>query len=93
LLGLAVLRRRSRLWNEVKEIARTVGRDPNALTGAMYLTVVIDEDPSRANERLNTYLEQYYGQPAAVIRESAPCADRGSRKRMASPLPIAAICS
>jgi hypothetical protein len=30
------------LWNEVKEIARTVGRDPNALTGAMYLTVVTE---------------------------------------------------
>src|ERR1700748_1126388 len=39
----------ARLWNEVKEIARTAGRDPNALTGAMYLTVIIDEDPSRAN--------------------------------------------
>jgi hypothetical protein len=34
----------ARLWNEVKEIARTAGRDPNAVTGAMYLTVVIDED-------------------------------------------------
>jgi len=44
----------ARLWSEVKEIARTAGRDPNALTGAMYLTVIIDEDPSRANERLNT---------------------------------------
>jgi alkanesulfonate monooxygenase SsuD/methylene tetrahydromethanopterin reductase-like flavin-dependent oxidoreductase (luciferase family) len=39
-----------RLWNEVKETARAAGRDPNALTGAMYLTVIIDEDPSRANE-------------------------------------------
>ena len=43
------------MWNEVKEIARTMGRDPNALTGAMYLTVVTDEDRSRADERLNTY--------------------------------------
>ena len=33
----------ARLWNEVKEIARTAGRDPNALTGAMYLTVITDE--------------------------------------------------
>ena len=31
----------ARLWDEVKEIARTAGRDPNALTGAMYLTVAI----------------------------------------------------
>ena len=63
----------ARLWNEVKEIARTARRDPNALTGAMYLTVAIDEDPSRANERLNTYLEQYYSQPAAAMRSRQAC--------------------
>jgi hypothetical protein len=39
----------------------------------MYLTMVVDEDPSRANERLNTYLEQYYGQPAAVMRSRQAC--------------------
>ena len=58
-----------RQWNEVKEIARAAGRDPNALTGAMYLTLAVDDDPDRANERLNSYLERYYGQPAAVMRE------------------------
>jgi hypothetical protein len=42
----------ARLWNEVKEIACTTGRDPNVLTGAMYMTVITDEDRSRANERL-----------------------------------------
>jgi alkanesulfonate monooxygenase SsuD/methylene tetrahydromethanopterin reductase-like flavin-dependent oxidoreductase (luciferase family) len=63
----------ARLWNEVKEIARTARRDPNALTGAMYLTVAIDKDPSRANERLNTYLEQYYSQPAAAMRSRQAC--------------------
>jgi alkanesulfonate monooxygenase SsuD/methylene tetrahydromethanopterin reductase-like flavin-dependent oxidoreductase (luciferase family) len=63
----------ARLWNEVREIARTARRDPNALTGAMYLTVAIDEDPSRANERLNTYLEQYYSQPAAAMRSRQAC--------------------
>jgi alkanesulfonate monooxygenase SsuD/methylene tetrahydromethanopterin reductase-like flavin-dependent oxidoreductase (luciferase family) len=57
-----------RQWKQVQEIARAAGRDANALTGAMYLTLVVDHDPSRANARLNTYLEQYYGQPAAVTR-------------------------
>jgi hypothetical protein len=61
----------ARLWNEVKEIAGTAGRDPNALTGAMYLTVITDEDRTRANERL--YLEQYYGQCAAVMRSRQAC--------------------
>src|ERR1700730_1092067 len=63
----------ARSWNEVKEIARTAGRDPNALTGAMYVTVITDEDRNRANERLNAYLEQYYGQPAAVMRSRQAC--------------------
>jgi hypothetical protein len=39
----------------------------------MYVTVITDEDRSRANERLNAYLEQYYGQPAAVMRSRQAC--------------------
>jgi alkanesulfonate monooxygenase SsuD/methylene tetrahydromethanopterin reductase-like flavin-dependent oxidoreductase (luciferase family) len=58
----------ARQWKEVKDIARAAGRDPSALTGAMYLTVAIDDEEARANARLNTYLEQYYGQPAEVMR-------------------------
>jgi alkanesulfonate monooxygenase SsuD/methylene tetrahydromethanopterin reductase-like flavin-dependent oxidoreductase (luciferase family) len=55
-------------WREVQEIARAAGRDASALTGAMYLTVALDENADRANERLNSYLERYYGQPAAQMR-------------------------
>jgi alkanesulfonate monooxygenase SsuD/methylene tetrahydromethanopterin reductase-like flavin-dependent oxidoreductase (luciferase family) len=62
-----------RQWNEVKDIARSAGRDPNALTGAMYLTLTVDHDSGRANERLNAYLERYYGQPAAVTRKRQAC--------------------
>jgi alkanesulfonate monooxygenase SsuD/methylene tetrahydromethanopterin reductase-like flavin-dependent oxidoreductase (luciferase family) len=57
-----------RQWREIKDIARAAGRDPDALTGAMYLTVALDDDAARADERLNVYLEQYYGQPAAAMR-------------------------
>ena len=56
-----------------QEIARTAGRVSNALTGAMYVTVITDEDRNRANERLDAYLEQYYGQPAAVMRSRKAC--------------------
>ena len=56
-----------RQWSEIQRIAREAGRDPAALTGAMYLTLCIDDDAARANERLDRYLEQYYGQPAAVL--------------------------
>jgi alkanesulfonate monooxygenase SsuD/methylene tetrahydromethanopterin reductase-like flavin-dependent oxidoreductase (luciferase family) len=63
----------ARLWQEVKDIARAAGRDENALTGAMYLTLCVDADRGRADERLNAYLEQYYGQPAATTRRRQAC--------------------
>jgi len=55
-------------WKEVQDTARAAGRDPAALTGAMYLTIALDDDAGRANARLDHYLEQYYGQSAAVTR-------------------------
>jgi alkanesulfonate monooxygenase SsuD/methylene tetrahydromethanopterin reductase-like flavin-dependent oxidoreductase (luciferase family) len=55
-------------WQEVQAIAQTAGRDPNALTGAMYLTLALDPDTARAEARLNAFLERYYGQPAEVLR-------------------------
>jgi alkanesulfonate monooxygenase SsuD/methylene tetrahydromethanopterin reductase-like flavin-dependent oxidoreductase (luciferase family) len=58
-----------RQWQEIKAIARQAGRDPGALAGAMYVTLALDDDADRANERLNAYLERYYGQPAAVLRK------------------------
>ena len=57
-----------RQWEEIKTIARTAGRDPAALTGSMYLTIFLDDDPARANVRLNDYLERYYGVPAEQTR-------------------------
>ena len=44
-----------------------------ALTGAIYLTVSLDEDAGRADARLNAFLEGYYGQPAAVLRRRQVC--------------------
>ncbi len=63
----------ARLWKEVQEIARAAGRDETALTGAMYLTLRVDEKRGKADERLNHYLEQYYGQPAAATRRRQAC--------------------
>ena len=62
-----------RQWSEVKRMAREAGRDPAALTGSMYLTLSIDDDVARANERLDRYMEQYYGQPAAALRTRQEC--------------------
>jgi probable F420-dependent oxidoreductase len=55
-------------WAEVASIAREAGRDPANLTGSMYLTLSLDDNADRANERMNKFLEQYYNQPATVIR-------------------------
>ena len=39
----------------------------------MYLTVVVDDDLARANQTLDAYLAQYYGQPAAAMRARQTC--------------------
>ncbi|MDP2333511.1 MAG: LLM class flavin-dependent oxidoreductase [Reyranella sp.] len=56
-------------WADVRQAARAAGRDPDALTGAMYLTLAIDDDTAGADAKLNAYLEHYYGQPASVLRQ------------------------
>jgi alkanesulfonate monooxygenase SsuD/methylene tetrahydromethanopterin reductase-like flavin-dependent oxidoreductase (luciferase family) len=58
----------TRQWAEVKRIAADAGRDPATLSGAMYLTIFVDEDAARAEARLDAFLERYYGQPAAMLR-------------------------
>ncbi len=53
---------------EVRAAASAVGRDPQAITGAMYLTLAIDDDVKRADDKINDYLANYYGVPAAGMR-------------------------
>jgi alkanesulfonate monooxygenase SsuD/methylene tetrahydromethanopterin reductase-like flavin-dependent oxidoreductase (luciferase family) len=60
-------------WAEVLAAARAAGRDPAALTGAMYLTLAIDEDAALAEARINTYLGSYYGIHADVVRKQQKC--------------------
>ncbi|NKB57705.1 MAG: LLM class flavin-dependent oxidoreductase [Alphaproteobacteria bacterium] len=60
-------------WTEVGAAAKAAGRTEGDVTGAVYLTVFIDDDAARANDRINAYLEQYYGQPAEVLRRRQAC--------------------
>jgi alkanesulfonate monooxygenase SsuD/methylene tetrahydromethanopterin reductase-like flavin-dependent oxidoreductase (luciferase family) len=53
----------------VRTVARDHGRDPASVSGAMYLTVALDDDATKAENRLNTFLERYYSQPAPVLRQ------------------------
>src|SRR5438067_1521538 len=57
-----------RQWGEIRDIAREAGRDPEQLTGAVYLTMTLDEDKPRAEQRINGFFESYYGRPAAEMR-------------------------
>jgi len=53
---------------EVRAAAKAAGRDPQAITGAIYLTLAIDDDAKRADDKINDYLANYYGVPAAGMR-------------------------
>ncbi|MBN9090209.1 MAG: LLM class flavin-dependent oxidoreductase [Reyranella sp.] len=58
---------------DVRSAARAAGRDPAAITAAIYLILAIDDDPARAEARMNDYLVRYYGMPAAVTRNRERC--------------------
>ena len=60
-------------WAEVKQILREAGRDASGFVAAIYVTLAIDEDASRAGQRIDAFLEKYYGQPAAVMRKRQAC--------------------
>ncbi len=55
-------------WREVQQILREAGRDPGHFAAANYVTLALDEDADRAEQRIDRFLENYYGQPAAVMR-------------------------
>jgi alkanesulfonate monooxygenase SsuD/methylene tetrahydromethanopterin reductase-like flavin-dependent oxidoreductase (luciferase family) len=55
-------------WREVQEILREAGRDPASFPAANYVTLALDEDKARAEQRIDAFLENYYGQPAAAMR-------------------------
>jgi alkanesulfonate monooxygenase SsuD/methylene tetrahydromethanopterin reductase-like flavin-dependent oxidoreductase (luciferase family) len=55
-------------WTEVRQIRREMGHDPGAFPAANYVTLALDEDAGRAEQRIDAFLENYYGQPAAAMR-------------------------
>ena len=58
---------------DVRSAARAASRDPAAITAAMYVTLAIDDDPARADARMDDYLVRYYGMPAAETRNRERC--------------------
>jgi alkanesulfonate monooxygenase SsuD/methylene tetrahydromethanopterin reductase-like flavin-dependent oxidoreductase (luciferase family) len=57
----------------MRDVARQNGRDPDSIDGAMYLTVALDDEAAKAEDRLNSFLERYYRQPAPVMRQRQAC--------------------
>lgn len=53
---------------EIRAAARDAGRAGGVTDAATYLTLAIDDDAARANERMDAYMARYYNQPAAAMR-------------------------
>jgi alkanesulfonate monooxygenase SsuD/methylene tetrahydromethanopterin reductase-like flavin-dependent oxidoreductase (luciferase family) len=53
---------------KIQAAARAAGRPADAVTGAAYVTLALDPDRAKAEQRLNAFLETYYAAPAAAIR-------------------------
>lgn len=60
-------------WKEVQTVAKDAGRDPADLTAAIYLTLAVDEDAARAEERIDGFLKAYYGQRPDILRKRQAC--------------------
>ena len=60
-------------WRQVQAMAREAGRNPNAIEAALYLTLAIDENEARAEERMNNYLSAYYGRRPDVMKKRQAC--------------------
>ncbi len=59
---------------QVRSIAVAAGRDPASVAGAMYVTIALDDDTAKANDRLLRFLGAYYAPaPAEVIRLRQAC--------------------
>lgn len=57
----------------IQAAARTAGRAPDAVLGAVYVTVALDPNTAAAEQRLNTFLETYYAAPASALRARQAC--------------------
>lgn len=60
-------------WASVKEQARAAGRDADAMTGALYLTLSVADNAEKAEENLMAYLNNYYGALGPKMRAGEAC--------------------
>ena len=48
-------------WRQVQALAREAGRDPARIEPASYLTLAVDDNRERAEQRITDFLTAYYG--------------------------------
>lgn len=55
-------------FGKVQAFAKEAGRNPADVIGACYVTVTLDENETRAHERIDTFFENYYNRPPEVMK-------------------------
>ncbi len=60
-------------WRQVQAIAREAGRPPGAVESAVYLTLTVDENAGKAEQRMNDFLAAYYGRRPDVLKKVQAC--------------------
>src|SRR3989475_10166115 len=57
----------------IQAAARAAGRAPGAVSGAAYVTLALDANPTAAEQRLHRFLETYYAAPARTLLARQAC--------------------
>jgi probable F420-dependent oxidoreductase len=60
-------------WRQVQAIAKEAGRQPDDVEAAVYLTIAVDDDAAKAEQRINDFLAGYYGQRPDVLKKRQAC--------------------
>jgi alkanesulfonate monooxygenase SsuD/methylene tetrahydromethanopterin reductase-like flavin-dependent oxidoreductase (luciferase family) len=60
-------------WRQVQAYAREAGRDPSQIEAAVYLTLAVDDDAAKANQRIDDFLSAYYGARPDVLKKRQAC--------------------
>jgi alkanesulfonate monooxygenase SsuD/methylene tetrahydromethanopterin reductase-like flavin-dependent oxidoreductase (luciferase family) len=60
-------------WRQVQTIAREAGRKPEDVEPAVYLTLTVDDNAARAEQRMNDFLSAYYGRRPDLLKKVQAC--------------------
>ncbi len=60
-------------WRQVQAVAKEAGRQPDDVEAAVYLTIAVDDDAAKAEQRINEFLAGYYGQRPDVLKKRQAC--------------------